>query len=173
MTGTSRAQTTRASARPLRRRIQSRVFKVINVPMRAILGLPFATPLGGRLMLAFLIGRKTGKVYKQPLSYIRDGDTLLTPGGGKWKLNLVKDVPVRIRLRGKDIEAEAEVIGDVPEVSRLLSLMVAANPQAAAFIGIRRGADGAFDRAGIENAVSYGFRIVRWHIEGTATRSAS
>jgi hypothetical protein len=67
--------------RPLGRRIQQRVFRVLNVPMRTVLGLPFATPLSGRLMLVFLTGRKTGKSYRQPVSYIREGTVLLTPGG--------------------------------------------------------------------------------------------
>jgi hypothetical protein len=44
--------------RPLRRRIQASVMRVINVPMRFVLGLPFATPLSGRLMLVFLTGRQ-------------------------------------------------------------------------------------------------------------------
>jgi hypothetical protein len=35
--------------------------RVVNV-----LGLPVATPLGKRLMLVFLTGRKTGKQYRQP-----------------------------------------------------------------------------------------------------------
>jgi hypothetical protein len=47
------------------------VFRVLNVPMRFVLGLPVATPLGKRLMLVFLIGRKTGRQYRQPVSYIR------------------------------------------------------------------------------------------------------
>lgn len=149
--------------RPLGRRVQARVFRVINVPMRAILSLPFATPLGGRLMLAYITGRKTGRVYRQPLSYVRDGEVLLTPGGGKWKLNLAADVPVRLRVCGKDVMATPEVIGDPGEISDLLSVMVAVNPRAGAFIGVSRSADGRFDRAGLENAVRHGFRIVRWH----------
>jgi hypothetical protein len=68
--------------RPLRRHIQARVTRVINVPMRVVLRLPFATPLGGRLMLVFLTGRKTGKSCRQPVSYVRQGTTLLPPGGG-------------------------------------------------------------------------------------------
>jgi hypothetical protein len=73
-----------ADARPTRpRRVLLRVmpvvFRVINVPMRFVLGLPIATPLGKRLMLVHLTGRKSGRHYKQPVSYVRDGDTLLTP----------------------------------------------------------------------------------------------
>ena len=66
----------------------ARRMKRVNVPMRLVLGMPFPTPLGGRLMLVYFTGRKTGRPYRQPVSYVRDGDVLLTPGGGKWKLNL-------------------------------------------------------------------------------------
>jgi hypothetical protein len=155
--------------RPLGRRVQARVFRVLNVPMRGALGLPFATPLGGRLMLAFVVGRKTGKLYRQPLSYVRDGAVLLTPGGGNWKLNLDEAVPVRIRLAGRDIMATPEVVGRADEVDKLLTVMAAANPAAARFAGIARGPDGRFDRAALENALRHGFRIVRWHPAGQAS----
>ena len=46
---------------PLSRRLQARAFRVINVPMRLVLGLPVATPLGGSLMLAFIVGRTSGR----------------------------------------------------------------------------------------------------------------
>src|SRR5665213_3133111 len=104
--------TPEGSKRPLSRRLQAGFMSVINVPMRAVLGLPFATPLGGRLMLVSITGRTTGKVYRQPLSYARHGDTLLTPGGGNWKLNLRHDQPVPIRLRGHDVSAVPEVLSD-------------------------------------------------------------
>lgn len=151
--------------RPLRRRIQARGMGLINIPMRRVLSLPIATPLGGRLMLVFLTGRKTGKAYRQPVSYVRDGSTLLTPGGGKWKLNLVEGEPVRIRLRGRDVFARPEMVIDPGEIERLLGTIVAANPRATSFIGISRGSDGRFDRAGLEMAVRYGFRVVRWHLD--------
>ena len=51
----------------LRRR--ARVMRAVNVPMRAVLGLPFRTPLSGNLMLISYTGRKTGKAYRQPVSY--------------------------------------------------------------------------------------------------------
>jgi hypothetical protein len=158
---------------PLSRRLQARFFRVANVPMRLILGLPVPTPLGRNLMLAFIVGRKTGRIYRQPVSYVRDGDALLTPGGGKWKLNLAGGTPVRIRLRGTDISATPELVGDVDEVGRLLRTMAAGNPAAARFVGIQRGADGSFDRDGVARAVRYGFRIVRWHPAESVAGSAS
>jgi F420H(2)-dependent quinone reductase len=130
--------------------------------MRALLGLPFPTPLGGRLMLLYLTGRKTGKRYRQPVSYVRDGDELLTPGGGRWRLNLRDGEPVRIRLRGRVRTFRPHLVGDPDEIERLLGVMAAASPSVNRFVRIPRGPDGHLDRSALTNAVRYGFRIVRW-----------
>ena len=151
--------------RPIGRRLQARVMRLVNVPMRVILGMPVRTPLGRRLMLAWITGRKTGKVYKQPLSYVRQGQTLLTPGGGRWKLNLRDGRPARLRLLGRDVSARPEIVSDADEIGRLLATMADANPGVRAFIGIPRGPDGQFDRDRLRAAVREGFRIVRWHLE--------
>jgi len=151
------------TGRPLARRLQARFFRAANVPMRAVLGLPFPTPLGGRLMLARIVGRKTGRVYRQPLSYVRDGDVLLTPGGGKWKLNLRDDRPVTLRLRGRDVAARPEVVRDPDEIGRLFALMADRNPAVLRFAGIGD-ADGRPDPEKLANAIRFGFTIVRWHL---------
>lgn len=153
------------AGRPLGRRILARVMRMVNVPMRVILGLPFATPLSGRLMLVFYTGRRTGKSYRQPVSYVHHGATLLTPGGGRWKLNLEDGQPVRVRLRGRDVLARPELVSDTDEVVRLLGVMTATNPGIKAFVAIPTGPDGQFDRDRLETMVKYGFRVVRWHLE--------
>ena len=76
------------SDRPPRLRREARLMRLVNPPMRRVLALPFSTPLSKRLMLLYLTGRRSGRSYRQPVSYVRDGDSLLTPGGGNWKLNL-------------------------------------------------------------------------------------
>lgn len=58
------------------------------------------------------------------------------------KLNLVADVPVPIRIRGQDIIATPELVGDVDEIDNLLMFVAAVNPGAAAFIGISAGQTG-------------------------------
>jgi F420H(2)-dependent quinone reductase len=155
---------TTATRRPLSRRAQARVMRVMNVPMRAVLSLPFPTPLGRRLMLVYLTGRKTGKRYRQPVSYVADGDALLTPGGGNWKLNLVEGQPTRVRIRGKDRYATAEVIRSPENIEPLLEKMANANPMTEKFVRVPRDAQGHFDPARLQTAARFGFAIVRWHM---------
>jgi hypothetical protein len=149
---------------PQRRR-EAKVMRLVNIPMRRLLALPFSTPLSKRLMLLYLTGRRTGRSYRQPVSYVRDGDTLLTPGGGTWKLNLQPGRPERIRLNGRTVSARPDLIDDVEEIDRALMTMTAANRRTASFIPIPRRDDGHFEREALVNAVAHGFRIVRWHVD--------
>ena len=149
---------------PTSMRRRQRVMRVVNVPMRTVLGLPFSTPLGGNLMLISYTGRKTGQAYRQPVSYARDGGTLLTPGGGRWTLNLRDGRPVRLRLRGRDVTARPELVTDPAEVERLLGVIARENPRAARFVPIPRLPDGRLDPEILATAIGHGFCIVRWHL---------
>src|ERR1700756_6029523 len=91
-------------------RRQARIMRMVNCPGGAVLPLPFPTPLSANLMLISYTGVKSGKAYLQPVSYARDGDTLLTPGGGRWTLNLKGGRGVRLRLRGRRGPAHAHPI---------------------------------------------------------------
>jgi deazaflavin-dependent oxidoreductase (nitroreductase family) len=144
---------------------RARIMRAVNVPMRAVLSLPVATPLSANLMLISYTGRKTGKAYRQPVSYARDGEVLLTPGGGRWTLNLAGGRPVRIRLRGRDVAARPELVTDAAEVERLLGVIAEKNPRAARFVPIPRRADGRLEPEALDAALRHGFCIVRWHLD--------
>jgi hypothetical protein len=145
-------------------RRRARTMRAVNVPMRVVLGLPFPTPLSANLMLISYTGRKSGKAYRQPVSYARDGETLLTPGGGRWTLNLAGGRPVRIRLRGRDLLATGELVTDAAEVEQLLGVITRENPRAARFIPIPRRPDGRLEPDALDAALQHGFGIVRWHV---------
>jgi hypothetical protein len=149
-------------------RRRARTMRAVNVPMRAVLSLPFPTPLSGNLMLISYTGRKSGKAYRQPVSYARDSETLLTPGGGRWTLNLGDGRPVRIRLRGRHVTARPELVTGPAEVEHLLGVIARENPRAARFIPIPRRPDGRLDPDVLGAALRHGFCIVRWHLAATA-----
>jgi hypothetical protein len=148
-------------------RRRARIMRVVNVPMRAALSLPFRTPLSANLMLVSYTGAKSGKAYLQPVSYARDGETLLTPGGGRWTLNLKGGRKVTLRLRGRSVPARADLVGDPDEVERLLEVIAAGNPRAMRFIPLPRRPDGRLDPDALATAIAHGFRIVRWHLDRT------
>ena len=148
---------------PIRAAMQrrARAMRLINVPMRRVLALPFPTPLGRRLMVVTLTGHKTGRIYNQPVSYVKDGDTWLTPGGGVWTRNLREDTAVPARMNGKKVELRPELIRDPDQVEALLQTMAKSNPRITSFVPFFD-QDG-IDRTKLENALAYGFRVVRWH----------
>jgi hypothetical protein len=147
-----------------RMRRQAKLMNAGNVVMRRLLSLPFPTPLSARLMLLTVTGRRTGKVYRQPISYVRNGETLLTPGGGRWKLNLEPGRPVSLRIRGKDQPATPTIISDLDEVERLLTVIVAGNPAAGKFMPISIDDNGHVNVEQLKRAVSYGFCIISWQL---------
>jgi hypothetical protein len=141
---------------------------VINAPMRLLLELPFATPLSRQLMLLYLSGRRSGKTYRQPVSFVRDSETLLTPAGGRWKFNIRDGECIRIRFAGRDRVARPELIRQVDQVEALLRKMLAANPRITRFAPVA-GPHGQIDHQRVEDAVRYGFAIVRWHFDCSPT----
>ena len=145
-------------------RRQARIMRIVNVPMRGVLRLPFPTPLSANLMLVAYTGVKSGKAYRQPVSYARDGETLLTPGGGRWTLNLKNGRKVRLRLRGRNVPAHADLVADPAQVERLLGVIAVGNPRAMRYIPIPRRDDGRLDPDALAAAIGHGFRIVRWHL---------
>jgi hypothetical protein len=152
-----------ATLAPQQARMQrrARVMRMINVPMRRVLSLPFPTPLGRRLMVVTLTGRKTGRIYRQPVSYVKDGDTLLTPGGGAWTRNLREDTAVPARINGKHARLTPELLRDPDQVERLLLKMAETNPRITSFVPFFDAGD--INRGKLQNALEYGFRVVRWH----------
>ncbi len=156
---------------PYRRPRQARLMRLVNLPMRWALRLPFRTPLSQQLMLLSFRGRKSGRLYRQPVSYIPDGSTLLTPGGGRWKLNLREGQPIQAHLRGRWVFARPEFVRDPDVVEQLLSKMMAANPRVTSFVPVI-GTDGRIDRDKLGAALKHGFCIIRWHLEGAAVRAA-
>jgi deazaflavin-dependent oxidoreductase (nitroreductase family) len=140
---------------------RSRVFLVLNPFMRFMLRRPIRR-MQERLLLLSFTGRRSGRRYTIPLSYMEEDDgSLLVPGGGAWKRNLEPGRPVAVRLRGADRLADPELILDSDEIERLLPRMYAGNSRAESFVGVPIGPSGEPDRRLLEQAIGDGFAIVR------------
>jgi hypothetical protein len=72
---------------------------------------------------------------------------------------------VPIRLLGRDITANPELISAPDQVEELLETMIKINPTTAPHVRTPHSESGRLNRAALENALHYGFRIVRWHLD--------
>jgi hypothetical protein len=113
-------------------------------------------------MLLKYRGRRTGRTYRIPVSYIREDDVMLTPGGGRWTSNLRDGEPITARLRGRDVRLVPELVQAPKDVDSLLRRMLERNPRLATFVPFIE-PDGTIDPATLETALQYGFCVVRWH----------
>ena len=141
-----------------------------NPVTRWMLAGPLHVVMSRRLLLVAFTGRKTGRSYMTPVSYVLDGERLLVPGGGAWWKNL-RGAPVRVRLRGAWRSVTPEVIREPQAVSETLGRMMAANPALSVFTGIRRGADGLPAAASVERARRRGFVVIQLLLDSQASKS--
>jgi len=108
---------------------------------------PLQGMLSGNMMVLDYTGRKSGKAYRLPVSYKRIDDTLLTGSYKRrtWWRNLRGGVPVTVRLQGKDINGQAEVIEDEQGVMIGITAYIGGDPRTARMFGVKLGSDGQPD----------------------------
>jgi deazaflavin-dependent oxidoreductase (nitroreductase family) len=146
-------------------RILQRVVRYFNPFMRLVLGSRAHRMMSSRLMLLSFTGRKTGRSYTTPVSYVREGTDLLVPGGGAWWRNLAGGT-ARVRLQGEWHVVSSEVIREPEVLSETLARMLAANHAIALFTGIRPDPDGRPNAESLDRERRRGFVVVRLHING-------
>src|SRR4030088_3229905 len=139
------------------------VMRYFNPFMRLVLGSRAHGMMSGQLMLLSFTGRRTGRSFTTPVSYVREGTNLLVPGGGAWWKNLTGGT-ARVRLQGTWHVVTPEVIQEPGALSIVLGRMLAVNPAIAVFTGIRSGPDGRPLAKSLERECRRGFVVVRLHM---------
>ena len=132
-----------------------------NRIMRGVLRTPGLSRLAGRrLLMIYVVGRKTGRRYVVPVAYVQAGERLMvgTPFG--WAKNLRTGEPVDIRLRGKRRTADVEVVRDEAGVTAGYSLMCRENRQFAKFNRIGYDEGGQPRPADLHAAWASGARVL-------------
>jgi deazaflavin-dependent oxidoreductase (nitroreductase family) len=135
---------------------------LVNRVMRGVLRTPLLSRAAGkRLVVLYIVGRKSGRRYVVPVAYVRDGDALLvgTPFG--WVRNLRTGERITVRYKGKRRAADVRIYTDEVDVVEKYALMARENHQFAKFNNIGIGADGAPDATDLRLAWVAGARAVR------------
>ena len=98
------------------------------------------TPLHGifskSIMLLVFRGRKTGKLYSTPVSYLREGGVVTAFTDSPWQRNLLGGAPVTLYLKGKAVKGFAQVINDRSAVTDALTNLLRQVPFNAKYFGV-------------------------------------
>lgn len=112
------------------------------------------------LLLSFK-GRKSGKNYLIPMSYIREGDivTCFTDTRTSWWKNL-QSTPVILHIKGQRTQGFAKTVqGDQADLQSELSTFLRHSPRDAKYKGVRLDTDGHPNRDAIAHVVPWAVMI--------------
>ncbi len=117
--------------------------RVVNVLVKLILRSPLHGLMSKNRMLLTFRGRKSGKVYTTPVSYIREGESIVCFTDSPWWRNLRGGAPVRMRLVGRDVAGMAYPIDtDREAIARGLERMLQKIPNDARYYQVTVGPRG-------------------------------
>jgi deazaflavin-dependent oxidoreductase (nitroreductase family) len=112
--------------------------KIYNPIVKAILRLPFHGLISKNIMLITFTGRKSGRNYTTPVSYVQNDDelTVFILRRRNWWRNLRGGASVSVRLKGKKIEAIAMSIEDKKTVTSGLQAYLQKMPNLAKYFQV-------------------------------------
>src|SRR5579863_8702157 len=93
---------------------------IIRSPLHAIMSSKYAN-------IEFK-GRKSGRVYRTPVAYVRDGDRILMSTDSRWYRNVAGGAHVRMLVRGRTVEGTADTVTDADASAAILRQLVDAIP---------------------------------------------
>src|SRR6516225_3328280 len=118
--------------------------KLYNPIVILLLHSPLHSFMDKSTILITLTGRKSGKKYTFPVSYVRDGDTLMmiSQREHSWWKNLRGGAPVTLYIQGHTLKARGEVFTDAETVANKLLLFLQQFPNYQRLIHIKLAANG-------------------------------
>lgn len=127
----------------------------INPCMKRLLRSRLHHLVSGSLLLVTFTGRRSGRSYTTPVSYIREQDmvTFVTPRVCRWWVNIPTGSTVTLLLAGREHTGEATLLADdqaekVIRIRRLLELL----PRDARYYPVTLDAEGKPDPAELASA---------------------
>lgn len=93
------------------------VLRLLNPLVAALLRSPLHGLMSRDVLLITFTGRKSGRRYTTPVSYVRDGDSVrcFTSRSTAWWRNLQGGAPVSLRIAGEECRGQATAVVDEPD----------------------------------------------------------
>ena len=113
-------------------------YQLLNPAMNTLLKSPAHGVISRRIMSVRYRGRKTGKRYATPVSYLRETNTVFCFTNGSWRHNFLHPHPVELRIRGRWHKgiAQASPASDADNTKTMARYFTAV-PADAKFYGVR------------------------------------
>jgi|SRR5450755_299818 deazaflavin-dependent oxidoreductase (nitroreductase family) len=138
-----------------------RIVKVVNALPKLILRSPLHGLMSKQILLLTYTGRKSGKRYTVPITYVEVSETLLLATDRPWWKNLRGGAQVQVWLRGKKREARTEVVTDEATINELYRSMLSEHPAQGWFMDIKPGPDGWPNPEDLHRAVERGVAVIK------------
>ena len=134
-----------------------------NWCVAVLLRSPFHRLLSRTTLLISFAGRRSGKTYTVPVTYARDGETLVivSQADRSWWRNLREGAPVWVRVQGKNLTGYAEAFETPSVVAPGLLMLLRQIPSFRKHVGIVLTADGQPENADDLARLARGKVIVR------------
>ena len=132
----------------------SSVPPILNKTMKFILRSPLHGMVSKNLTLITFTGRKSSKTYTTPVSYYQQGNQVIIFTHANWWKNLQNSSPVRLRLRGREVQGLAEAVSeDKKTIANNLMTHLKNSPFDAKFYNVTMDVNGNPVRSDVEQAV--------------------
>jgi deazaflavin-dependent oxidoreductase (nitroreductase family) len=118
--------------------------KLYNPIVIWLLRSPLHSFMDKSTILITVMGRKSGKIYTVPVSYIRDGDTLyvISQREHTWWKNLRGGAQVTLYMQGHTLKARGETFTDTETVANKLLMFLRQFPRYQKLIHVKLDANG-------------------------------
>jgi len=116
---------------------------------------PFHALLSGNMMVLTFTGRKSGRRFTFPVSYLRQGDGLIMTTHHRWWHNLRDGAPVELYLVGSKVIGHADVNTNHADVAQGISAILQHIPSNARYFGIRLDQQGQPEATDLQRAAEH------------------
>ena len=141
------------------------LLRLLNPVMRRLLESPVHWPMSRWFAVLAWTGRKSGRRYSTPVSYVCEGTTAFVTTGDKWWRNLGGGEPVAMRVSGRWRQGSAAPLLDPAESRAEHERLFRDHSWFRWLSGIPAGRGGGADPNAVTRAVAAGRVLVRIELE--------
>jgi F420H(2)-dependent quinone reductase len=136
------------------------ILRLLNPALQVLLNSPLHWPLSRWFAILVWTGRKSGRRYSTPVSYVREDDIVWVTTGDRWWRNLRDGAPVMVRIAGRWREAVGAPVTDASGSQRVHERLFRAHGWFRRLSGIPGDQTGGPDRIALDRALAAGRVLV-------------